>query len=73
MKDQKSPPPNNNKLLLRYAGLGMQMLVSLALAIFAGLKVDEWLSFSTPLLVWILPLLVIVIMIYQVIKDTSKK
>ena len=51
----------------------MQMLVGLALAVFAGLKLDEWLHFKTPLLVWILPLLVIVAMIYQVIKDTSKK
>ena len=54
-------------------GLAMQMLVGLALAVFAGLKLDEWLHFKTPLLVWILPLLVIVAMIYQVIKDTSKK
>jgi Mn2+/Fe2+ NRAMP family transporter len=72
MKEQKSPQ-NNSTLLLKYAGLGMQILVSLALAIFAGLKVDKLLSFSTPLLVWILPLLVIIIMIYKVIKDTSKK
>ena len=51
----------------------MQMLVGLGLAVFAGLKLDGWLHFKTPLLVWILPLLVIVAMIYQVIKDTSKK
>ena len=51
----------------------MQMLVGLGLAVFAGIKLDGWLHFKTPLLVWILPLLVIVAMIYQVIKDTSKK
>ena len=70
MNSQKAPP--NNKLLLKYAGLTMQILVGLALAVFAGLKLDEWLGFTTPLLVWILPLLVIVAMIYQVIKDTNK-
>jgi len=67
------PQQSNNRLLYRYAGLGMQILVGLALAIFAGKKIDEKLSFKTPLLVWILPLLVIVAMIYKVIKDTSKK
>jgi hypothetical protein len=72
MKSQKQSP-NNNRLLLKYAGLTMQILAGLAIALFAGMKADKWLSFKTPLLVWILPLLVIVVMIYQVIKDTSKK
>lgn len=72
MEIQK-PSQGNDKLLLKYLGLGTQIMVSLALAVFAGLKLDKWLSFSTPLLVWILPLLVLSVMIWQVIKDTSKK
>lgn len=72
MKSQKQPP-NNNRLLLKYAGLTMQILVSLGFALFIGMKADKWLSFKTPVLVWVLPLVVIVVMIYQVIKDTSKK
>lgn len=64
---------NNRNLLLKYAGLGMQILVGLALSLWIGLKLDSWLNFAAPLLVWILPLLVIVAMIYQVIKDTSNK
>lgn len=67
------PTPSNNKLLLKYAGLTMQILVSLAAAVWIGMKLDTWLKFSTPMLVWIIPLLVIVVMIYQVVKDTSKK
>lgn len=51
----------------------MQIIAGLALAVFVGLKFDKWFSFSMPLLVWIFPLLVIITMIYQVIKDTSKK
>jgi F0F1-type ATP synthase assembly protein I len=58
---------------LKYAGLTMQIIVGLAIAVFIGLKLDEWLHFTTPIFVWVLPLLVIVVMIYQVIKDTSKK
>ncbi|WP_410528412.1 AtpZ/AtpI family protein [Segetibacter sp. 3557_3] len=64
---------SNNNLLLKYAGLTMQLLVGLALAVWIGMKLDAWLAFSTPLFVWILPLLVITAMIYQIIKDTSKK
>ena len=65
--------PQNKGLLYKYAGFGVQLLVGLGLALFVGLKLDKWLHFSTPLLVWILPLLAIVAMIYQVVKDTSKK
>jgi len=66
-------PKGNDGLLLKYLGLGTQIMISLALAVFIGLKLDKWLSFSTPLLVWILPLLVLIAMIWKVIKDTSKK
>ncbi len=66
-------PKGNDRLLLKYLGLASQLMVSLALAVFLGLKLDQWLSFSTPLLVWILPLLVLSVMIWQIIKDTSKK
>lgn len=69
----KQKIPSNNQLLFKYAGLTMQILVSLAIAVWFGMKCDSWLSFSSPVLVWVLPLLVISAMIYQVIKDTSKQ
>ena len=71
--NKEQPEKGNDRLLLKYLGLGTQIMVSLALAVFVGLKLDKWWSFSTPLLVWILPLLVLAVMIWQVIKDTSKK
>ncbi len=71
------PSPKRNKSgnsdLLRFAGLGMQLFVALGLAVFGGLKADSWLNGSKPLLVWILPLVVIIAMIYKLVKDTSKK
>ena len=51
------PPPDNSKLLLQYAGLGAQLLVSLGLAVYVGLKLDEKFHFSFPILVWSLPLI----------------
>lgn len=59
--------------MMRYAGLGAQILVSIGVAVFAGLKIDQWLHFTFPLLVWLLPLLVVSLMIYKLIKETSKK
>ena len=64
---------SNTSELMRYAGLGTQMLVAMGIAVFAGYKLDKWTKLSFPLLVWLLPLLVLAVMIYQLIKDTSKK
>jgi uncharacterized membrane protein YjgN (DUF898 family) len=72
MNTEKTPA-GNNRLLMKYAGLTMQIMVGLALAVFVGIKLDKWLSFKMPLLVWVLPLLIIIVMIWQIIKDTSKK
>ena len=68
--------PKQNKSsndLLRYAGLGAQILVSIGIAVFVGYKADKWLHLSFPLLVWLLPLLVVSTMIYKLIKETSTK
>ncbi|HSV11843.1 MAG TPA: hypothetical protein VLI68_13800 [Hanamia sp.] len=62
-----------NRELMHYAGMGAQFLVSISVGIFIGIKVDEWLNFSFPLLVWLLPLLIIAGLILKIIKDTSKK
>jgi F0F1-type ATP synthase assembly protein I len=62
-----------NKQLMRYAGLAVQFLVSIGLGVFIGLKADQWLHFSFPLLVWLLPLLIIGGMFVNILKETSKK
>lgn len=63
----------NNQLLLRYAGLGTQLLAAIALAVYGGLKLDEWIKPGMTLLVWLLPLLMIAAIIYKIIKDTAPK
>lgn len=69
MKDKNE----TNRMLWRYAGLGSQFFVAIGLGIFIGLKLDEWLKLSVPLLVWILPLLLIIGMIVKIVIETSKK
>ena len=69
-KQQKQTSTN---YMMRYAGLGAQIFVSLGIAVFAGYKADKWLKISIPVFVWVLPFIVLCMMIYQLIKETSKR
>lgn len=66
-------PNESRNPLWQYAGIGGQLLVSLGVGVFLGLKLDEWLSFKIPLLIWILPLLILIAMIARLIKATDKR
>jgi len=69
----KQQKQSNNSDLMRYAGMGGQIFVSLGIAVFAGYKVDKWIHVSFPLLVWLLPLVVLCLMMYKLIRETSKR
>ncbi|MEI9808889.1 MAG: AtpZ/AtpI family protein [Bacteroidota bacterium] len=68
----KRPSPNNNKDILRYAGLGSQLLAAIGLAVFAGLKADKWLH-TSPLFACALPLLSLGAIFYKLVRDTGKQ
>jgi hypothetical protein len=70
---QKQKQNKGTSELMRYAGLASQIFVSLGIAVFAGYKADQWLKVPIPLLVWILPLVVVCMIIYKLIKETSKR
>ena len=57
---------------MRYAGLGTQLLVSIGIAVFAGLKLDQWLH-TLPLFSCALPLLVLFGIFYRIIRQTGNK
>lgn len=57
----------------KYAGMATQFLVGLGLGVFIGMKIDDWLHFKTPVLVWVLPLLIITGVIVKIVRDTSKR
>ena len=63
----------DNTLLWKYAGFATQLTVALAVSVYAGIKLDSLFKFKNPVIVWVLPLLVIVVLIYKVIKDTAPK
>lgn len=66
-----SPQRNNNKELLRYAGLGTQLLAAIGIAVFAGIKADNWLH-TFPLLSCVLPLVVLSALFYKLFRETSR-
>ncbi|MBV9963401.1 MAG: hypothetical protein JO072_14240 [Parafilimonas sp.] len=73
MIENKSNKNTSNKvLLLRYAGIGSQLLAGLMITVFSGKWLDDKLHFSFPVLIWLMPLVFIVGMILKVINDTSK-
>ena len=63
----------DNSQLWKYAGMVMQFFVSIGIAVFLGLKIDQWLKFKMPVAAWILPLLVIIGIIIKVFRDTARK
>jgi hypothetical protein len=65
--------PNRRRELLRYAGLSTEVVVSVGLSVYLGVKADKWLKVSFPILSWALPLLVIVVLLINLIKAGSGK
>jgi len=68
-KPKKKP---DNRLILRYTGLAFQMMATLGIAVFAGYKIDQRIGWSFPLFLIILSLLALVLILRQIIKDTSR-
>lgn len=68
MQDKPKSPS-----LMQYAGFAVQLAAGLLLAVFAGKWIDTRAGISIPLLIWLLPLLLLVVMLVKVVRDTSKK
>jgi len=56
---------------LKYSSLALQLLVMIGAAVYGGIKLDEKLRIS-PLLTIVLPLLVLGVTFYKLIKETTK-
>ena len=66
-------PNDRRRELLRYAGLSSEVVASVGVSVFLGMKADKWLKVSFPILSWVLPLLVIVVLLINLIKAGSGK
>ena len=57
---------------MRYAALGTQLLVAIALSVFIGITLDKWLH-TSPLLACILPLLTLFGIFYKLMRETKSR
>ena len=81
MKRGSSPQPdkdeedgaNRRRELIRWAGLSTEVMASVGVSVWLGVKADKWLKLSFPILSWLLPLLVIVGLLINLVKAGTKK
>jgi hypothetical protein len=69
---QPTPEKNRPRNLLKYTSLASQLAVGIGLGTYAGLKLDEWLQWKVPVFVWLLPLAVMSLALYKLVKEFSK-
>ena len=58
---------------MQYAGWAFQLMLYLGVSVYIGHLLDGWVSFSIPVGIWLLPLVVLIILLIKVVKDTTKK
>lgn len=63
--------PNNE--LLKYASMATQIMATLGVAIFFGLKADRFLQWKFPILTILLPLAALFSLFFKIYKDSSSK
>jgi hypothetical protein len=64
---------SRRRQLVRYAGISSEVVASVGISVFLGMKADKGLKLSFPIFSWALPLLVIVVLLVQLIKAGSDK
>jgi uncharacterized integral membrane protein len=72
IKSQKQNK-SNRYYLLRYGSLAFQLLFLLLVVIFLGIQLDKKTGLSYSLFSWLFPIIVVVVMIVKVLKDTANK
>ena len=65
-KREKKPPFNN---YIKYTQLAFQMIIVMAIGVFAGIKIDQWIDLGFPLFTLLLSLLGVGTAIYMAIRN----
>ncbi len=66
-----NPQRSNNSNTMKYAGLATTWLVTLGVAVWLGIKIDEWTKLN-PLFTILLPTVAVISLLWQIIKEFSK-
>lgn len=69
---RKKPKQKPSNLLLRYAGLAFQMMAGIGVALWLGYLLDEKVDIRFPLFMIIFSLLALALLLWQIVKDTSR-
>lgn len=72
MEEPLKPNRQRSNDFLRYSGMAVQMAVTIGLSVWAGQKLDAYLA-TGRLFTLILSLLGVVVAMYYVIKDLTRK
>jgi F0F1-type ATP synthase assembly protein I len=64
---------NGKRLLMQYAGLATQLVVSLGVGVFIGFWIDKKASLPVPIFTWLLPLIILIALFIKIFRDTSRK
>jgi len=71
-KDQEQKTKERLNTFVQFSGIGFQMLVTIGLGVFAGVKLDEYYPNQYSAFTIILSLAAIAISLYSVIKQVTK-
>ena len=71
-KDQEQKPKERLNTFAQFSGIGFQMLVTIGLGVFAGVKMDEYYPNQYSTFTIIFSLAAIAISLYNVIKQATK-
>lgn len=69
MRNNKKEPVNN---LIKYSGLGIQMLVSIGVGAWLGLKLDQYLGLKFPLFLITFVFVIFGGLMYQLYRSLNK-
>ncbi|MFM7710296.1 MAG: hypothetical protein ACKO5C_05215 [Ferruginibacter sp.] len=61
-----------NKSPKQMIGLTMQFMVGLSLFVFLGYHIDRYFGWTSPIAIWMLPLIFIFATLYTLIRQTGK-
>lgn len=73
MTQQKNKPKTDPlKDYAKYSNIGFQMIVTILLGVFGGIKLDAWIKTGFPVFTLVLTVLSVILAIYIAIKDFLK-
>lgn len=63
----------NNRPYMVYMSYGFQLLGGVGIGIWLGRLLDNKCNLHTPVFIWMIPLLILIALLYQLVKEFSKK